>query len=485
MTLLLIVSFLVGAAGMYVGIGFLPADRMPDDQADAQEKTTVQQDQASTEITAPYQKVRKAFKTISQRYYRDVDEEKLINGAIKGMVKTLDDPFSAYMNAETAKQFNQSLSSSFQGIGAIVSMVNGKVTIVSPIDGSPAEEAGLRPHDQILKINGKSIKNLSLSEAVLKIRGKKGTTVTLGVHRQGVSHLLEIKVTRDDIPLKTVEHQMFQKGEQSFGYIKISSFSAKTAKEFKKALNTLESKGMDGLVIDVRGNPGGYLNAVLGIGNLIIPDNKPIVRTKGRNGDVKKYFSSLKHKKDYPIVGMINGGSASAAEILAAALKEAGGYELVGTTSFGKGTVQRPFKIGEGELKITIRKWLTPEGHWIHKEGIDPTIKVKQPAYFYARQVRVSQGESFTYNENSDKIANAQVILKGLGYEPGRTDGYYSKQTVQAVKAFQQDHDLNVTGAINADTAHAMDQVIIDHVNNPKYDHQLQKALDVLQKTLS
>ncbi|HEX6922374.1 MAG TPA: S41 family peptidase [Bacillales bacterium] len=489
--LMLVAALIVGAGGTYVGMtGFSTTaghnssqskDQSPPPKQDKHQK---EGNSGKNSADVSFEKVQQAFQTMSQRFYKDVNKEDLLNGAIHGMVKSLDDRFSMYMDAETARQFSQSLSSSYEGIGAEVSMVNGVVTIMSPFKNSPADKAGLRANDKIISINGKSIADLNLYEAVQKIRGEGGTTVTLGVKRQGVPDIMKIEITRGDIPIQTVYKDTVKKDQHLFGIIEITSFSRGTAKEFSQALSALEDKGIDGLVVDVRGNPGGYLGSVLKIGEEIIPKDEPIVQVEYRNGDRDRHFSTLKEKKDYPIVGLINGGSASAAEILSAALNEAAGYPLVGQTSFGKGTVQTEFPVGGGQLKLTIAKWLTPEGHWINKKGIKPDVKVKQPDYFYTHPITVKKGEALTYNENGNRIENAQIMLEGLGFETGRQDGYFNEQTRKAVKAFQRVNDLPVTGKIDAKTASKLDQKILHAVDQNKNDLQLQTALSVLEKHL-
>lgn len=479
--IMVIAALIVGAGGMYVTMQALNGEASPKPTPNVgQQKSESKSGSSDTSLA----EVRKAYETISGKYFQNVDKDKLLDGAVQGMVKTLDDPFSSYMDAKTAQQFSQSLSSSFEGIGAKVSMVNGKVTVVSPIEGSPAEKAGIQPKDQIITIDGKEIDDLSLNEAVLKIRGKKGTSVTLGIQRQGSPDLIEVDVERGKIPLETVDHSSIQKDGHTMGLITINSFSEGTAKEFGKALKKLEKKDMEGLVIDLRGNPGGYLGSVLNIGNMIIPDTKPIVQMPAPNGKMERSFSELDKKKAYPIVGLINKGSASAAEILSADLHEIGGYPLVGTKSFGKGTVQQEFNVGEGKMKLTVSKWLTPDGNWIHKKGIKPTVKVKQPDYFYSRQITVEKGETIKYDQNSDRIKNAQQMLKGLGIEPGRKDGYFDKQTKTAVKAFQRMQDLEVTGKINTKTASALDSAIMKKVKDKDNDQQLKTALGLLEKEL-
>lgn len=476
--LLMVVSLLVGSGGMYAGLAYFS-------DSDANEITLPgTQDPEKRESAGSeqsFEKVRKTYQLISQNYFQDVDQSKLLNGAVQGMIKSLDDPYSVYMDPQTASRFTQSLSSSFEGIGAQVTMRNGKVTIISPIKGSPAEAAGLRPNDKIITIDGKGIEELNLQEAVLKIRGEKGTTVTLGVQRQGASDLLKIDVKRDVIPLKTVYPDTIEQNGKTFGYIEITSFSEGTAEDFGKALADFEEKGIDGLVIDVRGNPGGYLGAVTAIGSLIIPNKEIIVQTETRSGETKRYPSSLKGKKDYPIVGLIDGGSASASEILAGALKEAGGYPLVGVKSFGKGTVQQQWKLDDGSnVKLTVMKWLTPDSNWIHEKGVKPSHKIKQPDYFYTHPITVKEGEPLVYNNNNDQVQSAQEILSGLGFEPGRKDGYFSEQTKTAVEAFQRTNDLTVTGKINPKTASKLQQEIIKKIEQPENDLQLRTAVEVL-----
>ncbi|MBM7551414.1 S41 family peptidase [Thalassobacillus pellis] len=492
--ILMVVALLLGAAGSYIGIKIAQSESASTDQAsqekvegfadlsEAEQKSLIEkfaQNNSGKSGSEDLQKVEQAFSTIQENYVEEIDKKKLVEGAIQGMLDTLEDPYSVYMDKETMEQFNHTIESSFEGIGAEVSMVEGKVTIVSPIKGSPAEKAGLKPNDQILKVDGKSVEGLDLYETVLKIRGEKGSEVTLQVKRPGVSDPLTIDIVRDEIPLETVHASMKKQDGKKAGVIEITSFSENTAKEFNKALKDLEEKGMDGLIIDVRGNPGGLFTDVQEILKNFIPKDKPLVQVEDRNGEKSRYYSELEEKKDYPITVLMNEGSASASEILAAAMKEAGGYELVGEKTFGKGTVQQAIPMGDGStIKLTIYKWLTPDGNWIHDKGIEPTVKVKQPAYFYTNPVEVE--EVLKYDDNDEKIKNIQIMLKGLGYDVGRTDGYFGEATVSAVKAFQKDHNLKVTGEVDQKTGGKLEAQIIEEVRNDENDKQMEKALEVL-----
>jgi carboxyl-terminal processing protease len=470
---LMALSMLVGAGGTYAGMQLAAPDNDRDITLIAPDKTITNNDEKELK------KVEQAYELIKNRYVEKVDDDKLIQGAIQGMINTLNDPYSVYMDEETTQQFTESLDSSFEGIGAEVSMIDGKVTIVAPIKNSPAEKAGLKPNDQILRVNGESLEGLDLYQAVLKIRGKKGTTVQLDILRPGVKEIIKVKVVRDKIPIETVYDSVKTYNGKKVGYLEVTSFSENTAQDFKKKLTKLEHEHIDGLIIDVRGNPGGYLQSVEEILKQFIPKDKPYVQIEERDGDKQRFYSDLTKKKPYPIVVLIDKGSASASEILAGAMKEAGGYKLVGETSFGKGTVQQAIPMGDGSnIKLTLYKWLTPDGHWIHKKGIKPDVEVKQPDYFHVSPLHIEK--ELAFDMNNEQVKNAQQMLKGLGFDPGRIDGYFSKETESAVKAFQKANKLPQTGKIDKNTAEVLQAKVMDAIRNQNNDVQLKTAMKVL-----
>lgn len=482
----LCLAIVLGAGGTYAAMTIFAGGTNGNvtDQIVNNVKTGDSDSKASEELSMGevLEKFGKAYRIINESYVEEPDDGKLLEGAIQGMLQTLDDPYSVYMDQDTAQQFMDSLDSHFQGIGAEVSMTNGRVTIVAPFRDSPAEKAGLRPNDQILKIDGEDTEGLSLHEAVLKIRGEKGTIVNLTIQRPGISEPIELEVTRDDIPLETIRSQIIEQNGKKVGLIEITSFSEGTAQDFEAQLTRFEKEGIVGLVIDVRGNPGGYLRSVQEIGHLLIPGGKPIVQIEDRNGERERYLSSLKQIKDYPIITLINNGSASASEILAAALKEAGGYEVVGETTFGKGTVQQALDMGDGsEIKLTLYRWLTSDGNSINKVGVKPTIEVKQPDYFYVAPLNVE--EPLKFDMINEQVKNAQVMLKGLGLEPGRVDGYFGERTKKAVIAFQRTNNLTDSGEIDQKTAQALQEKVIEAIRNKENDRQLNTAVElILQK---
>ncbi|NGQ95683.1 PDZ domain-containing protein [Brevibacillus sp. SYP-B805] len=438
---------------------------------------------SSQDYPQEFSKLYEAFEIIKREYIQNVPNDKLVEGAIDGMIKTLDDPYTDYMSPEAAEQFNESLDSTFQGIGAEVTMQNGRVTIVSPFKGSPAEKAGLKPNDQILSVNGESLEGLDLYQAVQKIRGPKGSKAVLKVLRSGVEEPLTIVCIRDEIPIETVYSEVITQDGMKFGKIEITQFSAETAKHFAEQLDKLEKQGIKGLVIDVRGNPGGYLLAVKEIGQLLIPHQGTIVKiVYGDNAKGEEEIrSTLDKAKPYPIVMLVDNGSASASEILAGAMRDSGGYKLVGEKTFGKGTVQNTVEMKDkSQIKLTIAKWLTPKGEWIHKKGIEPDYKVDQPAFFKAAPL--PQDKVLQRDMAGAEVKNLQVILEGLGLGPGRSDGYFDARTEDAVKRFQAGKKLPVTGKVDQKTAAAIQEAILAEIRNQKNDKQLQKALQVLEE---
>lgn len=470
--LLLLAALVLGGAGAYVGVKLAqPAEQ-------EQNILEVTGDDEEIETPEDMSKVVQAFGLIKKHSLKDVKEGDLIEGAIQGMLETLDDPYSTYMDLETMERFNEQIESSFEGIGAEVSMVDDKVTIVAPIKDSPAENGGLRPNDQIIKIDGKGLDGLDLNEAVEKIRGEKGSEVVLEIERKGVSDAFKKTIVRDKIPLETVYPDIKTIDGKKTGILEITSFSETTAKDFADELEKLEEKGIEGLVIDVRGNPGGLLDSVEDILKLFVPKDLPYVQIEDQKGNKDPFYSDLKEKKKYPINVVVDEGSASASEILAVAMKEIG-YDVVGATTFGKGTVQQAIPLGDGStMKLTFYKWLSPKGEWINEKGIKPTVEKKQPDYFYSNPIEIDK--PLTYNHTGEKIENIQLMLSGLGYNTGRVDGYFDKKTEEAVKAFQQENGVDLTGEVDEKTAGLVEAKIVEKIRSGEEDKQLEKALDVL-----
>ncbi|MDV7763709.1 S41 family peptidase [Peribacillus sp. CSMR9] len=427
---------------------------------------------------AEFEKLYSTYDTIKGNYYEKIDQDKLVDGAINGMIKSLDDPYSAYMDKKEASSFHESISSSFEGIGAEIQEQDGKIMVVSPIKGSPAEKAGVKPNDIILSVNGKSVEGLSSSEAVLKIRGKKGTKVDLSISRAGESEPIELTIKRDTIPIETVYAEMLDNGVAK---IQVTSFSEHTVQELKTSLEEMSKKDMKGLVLDLRGNPGGLLDQAIKMASLFIPNGKVVLQVEDRSGKKEVYKSKNDGELKIPVVVLIDDGSASASEIVAAAVSESADIPLIGVKSFGKGTVQTAQDFDDGSnFKYTAAKWLTPKGNWIHKKGIKPDITVKLPDY--ASLPYISPDKELKASDSSSEVKAAEEMLKVAGHDPGKIDGFFDEATTNAVKAFQREQKIKETGTIKDDTTVKLMQVIREKIL--KNDTQVKKAVEVLKKEI-
>lgn len=313
---------------------------------------------------------------IKSNYVEDAEDSQLLEGAIKGMFESLGDPYSVYMTKEEFKNFNESTKGSYGGIGVIVSRSeDGYVTVVAPIEDTPGEKAGLKTNDKIIKVDDKDIIGIDLEAAVALMKGKKGTKVTLTVMRDNVRESKVFEIIREEIILKTVKSNMM---ENDIGYIRISMFDEDTGSEFKKGLKTLTSQNMKGLIVDLRQNPGGFINQCVEVADELL-DEGLIVYTKDK---VKKRenYRSKQGKLNVPFVMLIDEGSASASEIISGAVKDRKAGLLIGAKTFGKGLVQSIEQLKDGSgIKLTTQKYYTPNGISINKVGIEPDIEVKTP----------------------------------------------------------------------------------------------------------
>ncbi|MDA8165007.1 MAG: S41 family peptidase, partial [Desulfobacteraceae bacterium] len=312
---------------------------------------------------------------IQESYVEQVDSQKLIHGAIRGMLSTLD-PHSSYLNPEEYQELQVETSGSFSGIGIEITLRDDVLTVVSPIEGTPAYAAGLKAGDKIIKIGDELTKDMDLTDAVRKLRGPQGSKITISVHRDGWRDLKEFTLTRDVIPIHSVKSRMLEPG---FGLVRIASFQTKTSSDLKQALNDLGKKGkLKGLILDLRNNPGGLLDQAVQVADLFI-DHGVIVSTKGRLKDQNMTFSAHDNgdRYNFPMVVLVNEGSASASEIVAGALKDHHRALILGAQTFGKGSVQTIIPLGEGSgLRLTTARYYTPNGTCIQAKGITPDIIV-------------------------------------------------------------------------------------------------------------
>ncbi|NIA20322.1 MAG: PDZ domain-containing protein [Xanthomonadaceae bacterium] len=337
-------------------------------------------DSAAKEDDIPYENIKKFTDVLSlvQKYYVEpVDSKKLIYGSIKGMLSDLD-PHSSFMPPEMFKEMQVETQGSFGGLGIEITIRDGVLTVVSPIEDTPAFKAGIKAGDRILKINDELSKNMTLMEAVRKMRGPKGTKITISIMREGLSELKEVDIVRDIIKIASVKSKSLAAG---IGYIRLTQFQERTTADMIKKIDELKKDGpLKGLVLDLRNDPGGLLNQAVRVSDYFLKSGL-IVYTDGRlkNQNMKYYAHDDGTEGDYPIVVLVNGGSASASEIVAGALQDHKRAVIMGTPSFGKGSVQTIIPLDDGAaIRLTTALYYTPSGRSIQAKGIKPDITVEE-----------------------------------------------------------------------------------------------------------
>lgn len=314
------------------------------------------------------------LRIIKENYVEPVSTKDLIYGALNGMTRSLD-PFSNFFTPKQYESFRQETEGEFGGVGIEIGMEKGRPVVISPIEGTPAFKAGIKPGDVILEIDGEDTSNMSLIDVVQKIRGKVGTKVQLTIYRKGMEKPMKIELERALIKIESVKWTTLG----DVGYIKLSQFNENVSVQVGKALKELTSKKVKGIILDLRNDPGGLLNEAVNVASLFLPEGKLVVYTRGRNGETQKYFARRKPvvPDDLPVIVLINKGSASASEIVAGALQDYKRAIILGEKSFGKASVQNIIPLEDGSaLKLTIAYYYTPLGRLIHHKGIVPDVQV-------------------------------------------------------------------------------------------------------------
>ncbi len=432
-----------------------------------------------------------AFGVIKEKGVYPVDEELLIEGALRGMADVIGDPYSTYLSKDEAVAHKESLAGERIGIGAEITRTNGKFIIVAPVKGSPSDKAGLQPYDEIVRIDSKRLEGDSLQDVVQRIRGKKGTTVALTIYRPDLNKHIEISVVRDAIPVKTVTSDVIEDRGEKIGYIALTKFAEESAKEWENATNKLIKEGAQALIIDLRGNPGGYLHTVGDIAGSLLPEDTVFAYMQDAEGaltplvteETKNYSYNEKLKK-MPIVLLQDKGSASASEVLSGALKDLKRGYITGTTSFGKGTVQDITKLSNGgEMKLSTHKWLTPKEQWIHGKGVKADLEVAQNKLF-GEHIRLVP---LVYKDGDfhDDVAYGQRLLEGLGYTVGRKDGYFDESTARAVHAFRVDAKVEATEVMDRVFYTALKDKVEAFRGDRQNDDQLQMAIGYIHHEIS
>jgi len=414
-----------------------------------------------------------AYNIIREQFYdeKQTTPKTLFYGAIKGMLESTGDPYTTFMDPQVSKEFNIDIGGTFGGLGIHIGDRDGQLTVIAPIEDTPAWKAGLKPNDKILEIDGKSTKGLTSSEAVNILRGKPGTKVTLTIGREGVEPF-QVTITRAVIKVPTVKYDFIDKDGKRYAYIRLIEFSMPTALDFKNSLQQVLSSNISGLVIDLRNNPGGLLTAVAECVNYFVPDGL-IVYVRGRNNQLVEDYRANPQKsfvpQKLPVVVLINEGSASASEIFAGAMQDTHRGVIIGTKSYGKGSVQQtyPFPEDGSQIKFTVAKYFTPAGRTIDKIGVQPDVEEK----YWAETLSDLEKNAFI------KLQNTNLIKNFLKQKPT-----YTKEDLVLFQTnlMQQGFPLPLEAVDYLIYAEKIrDQ--LPPVYNLQYDNQLRKALDVLK----
>ncbi len=420
-------------------------------------------------------KLREIIDTVEQNYHDTVSQEELMEGAYRGILDALD-THSTYLTPDDLKSFNDSISGSFVGVGISISEKGDYIEVVAPIGDSPAEKIGIKAGDLIIAVDGKSIKGKSLDAVVQMIKGPINTDVTLQIERRGVKKKLDFTITRARVVIKSVSH----KKVDGVDVIKISSFDKNTTKELKAVLknNNIGEK----IIIDLRNNPGGLLGQVVEIADLFLAKGKTICSIDYRNFE-DNVFKSRKDGLTADLVVLVDGGSASASELFAAAIQDNQRGKIVGQTTYGKGTVQTVYDLSDGAaLKLTIAKYATPNGTFIHGTGVTPDIVVEDTPViselvdnFYPMQ---SLNTSTLGSRDIDTYGLEQR-LDYMGYDI-IVDGLFDKATEDALKQYQTEHHLAVDGRLTVDMKITIQSDIIER-EEKKNDAVLIEALKIIK----
>ncbi len=322
---------------------------------------------------------RQVLQLVKENYVGDTpaDYDDLTRAALDGMVGSLD-PHSQFMRADEYQETEEELTNAFGGVGIQVEQMDGQIVIIAPIAGTPADRAGLRHGDRLIKIDGKALENPSVNKTVRLIRGEPDTEVTLTVYRPSQNRTIDFKIKRERIRLDSVRNSSM--GANGIGYLQITQFSERTGEEFAQALTALEEKGMRALVIDLRDNPGGLLDAAIDVCDQFFDKGELIAYTQGRTPESREDFNAegSHHKRSYPVAILVNGGTASAAEIVSGAMKDTKRAVIVGEKTFGKGSVQSVLELQNGEgMRLTTARYYTPSGITINQKGIVPQVELE------------------------------------------------------------------------------------------------------------
>ncbi len=420
------------------------------------------------------------IKYIEANYANEITEEELMEGIYKGLFSTLD-PHSNYFEPEAFESFNISTSGNFGGIGISVGVRDDRITVIAPLEGTPGDKAGVKAGDTIISVDDEDMSGYPLEKAVELMRGEPGTKVKLGIKRNNQDKVLYFDIIRDIIEINPVNYEILT---EKLGYIKIVQFNDNTSENVDKALEEFKNKGVQGIILDLRNNPGGLVSEAVNVADSFVPKG-PVVHIDRKNKE-RQTYNSTNEKIDIPVVVLVNGGSASASEIVAGAIQDTKSGTIVGTQTYGKGTVQTVTPITNGGgIKLTIAEYLTPNERSIDGVGIKPDIIVKN-----LENINKEEVETFvpmieevkpTLGSKGLNVFGAQQRLGFIGYEIVKPAGIMDEATFEAIKQFQKSNGLHSYGVLDYTTRDKLNEKTIEVYNSGIEDLQLKKAIELLK----
>ena len=444
----------------------------------------------STEVTDAV--LLEVMDELINNHFSQPTEEQLLEGAVLGMIESLDDPHTTYFDYEAYSSYQGNFGETYVGIGVTVRFQDDLIIIEAVKDNGPADTAGILPNDIITHVDNELITDDNLYDLFYSIIGDEGTDVTIGVYRQGVPETIHLTMTRGIIENSSVKFETFVRGDKTFGYIEVTTFGDETADLFRAAISSLEEIGIDGLVVDLRDNGGGHLSTVYDMLNqFLINNGTEMFSTEWYDGGeyrVTEYHANNTTLKEYNIVTVVNDNSASASEVFASSMQEQGHFTIIGTQTYGKGTMQVDKQVDSTVsdlIHISIGKWITSDGNWVHfdggTDGVTPDVIVEKTNMELAYKLFLFNDETLEFDQVDYRIENLQLILNIMGYTV-RTDGYFDTATEDAIKAIQTANLLVDNGIVDNDTLSILNQALDEYQDNRMNDTQLQEALDFLEE---
>ena len=436
--------------------------------------------------------INEAEKIISKETIYTISQEKIIEGALKGMTEAINDPYSVYYTKEEAALHKQSLASNRVGVGIELTESGGKFLIIAAIKKSPAHEAGIAPFDEIVQIGDQRIDGNTMQEVLKMLQGKEGEKVELTVYRPSAERHFTFTLERKKLTNDTVETAVIKEDDHTIGVVEVHLFGEPTFEDWIRSMKSFEQQKVSGIIIDLRNNPGGYLHATTQMLGAYHTSVQQYGFMENARGDLESLQTIVTESKDdlakflqtTPTVILINGGSASASEVFTAALKKWELATIIGEKSFGKGTVQETWPLSNGgEMKLTTHKWLTLDREWIHGKGVTPHIE--QSAHpLHQVQLKIIT-EEYQSGDFSEDIAYVQQILDALGYTATRKDGYFDQGTANAIKQFRKNYMMIEGDSIDAQFVQKFMEVVQDEKSKRENDPQIQMGISYLMHEIA